>query len=222
MISRISTYAESNKILLQRFNISSDVINKMVPVVNSQINEGRITASEQPYFIDFYDKSNVQIPFHDVNRYKWTVNRFFDKRDMRFNYEFIHEYKKTWYFSYTAAHSNQVISFLEAVNKSGNGTYIYNKRDKYIPYRINNGFITFNRGDACECSSVRQQLNQNININTNAYNKLVRREYELLCQRCNSLYINQTTKMYRFEILVNYTQTIPYIFGKTNHLMTIS
>ena len=86
---------------------------------------------------------------------------------------------------------------MEAVNTSENGTYIYNKRDKYIPYRINNGFITFNRGDACECSSIRQFLNQNLNINTNAYNKLARREYELLWPHRNSLFIDQNTNMYR-------------------------
>ena len=54
---------ESIKILLQRFNISSDVINKRVPIVNSQINEGRITASGQPYFIVFYDNQMYKLHF---------------------------------------------------------------------------------------------------------------------------------------------------------------
>ena len=75
--------------------------------------DGRLQSSGLPYFIDFFDKSNEQIPFHDVNRYKWNINRFFDKRNMRFNYQFIYEYHKTWYFSNSANHSNQVKSFLE-------------------------------------------------------------------------------------------------------------
>ena len=33
------------------------------------------------------------------------------------------------------------------------------KKDQYIPFRINNGFITFNRGDAIEIKNIRPQLN---------------------------------------------------------------
>ena len=43
----------------------------MVPVINNNISDGRMTASGQPYFIDFFDKSNEQIPFYDSNRHTW-------------------------------------------------------------------------------------------------------------------------------------------------------
>ena len=73
---------------------------------------------------------------------------------MTYNYQFLREYKKTWYFNKNAQHSNQVKSFVEAINKSGNGSYMYNENDEYIPFRLNNCFVTFNRCDAVESTNI--------------------------------------------------------------------
>ena len=67
---------DSVKMLLQRFNISSDTINQMIPVINSHVEDGRYTASYQASFVDYYDKSNEKIPFFEQNRFDWTGNRF--------------------------------------------------------------------------------------------------------------------------------------------------
>ena len=77
------------KILLQRFNISDDSIKTMAPVINSHIEDGRLTASGQPFFVDFYDKSNEPIPFFENFRFNWSGNRFFDKRNGTYNYQFL-------------------------------------------------------------------------------------------------------------------------------------
>ena len=200
------------KILLQRFNISGESINKMVPIINNQVQDGRMAASGQPYFIDFLDRTNDQIPFFESHRNTWGANRFFDKRDLRYNYQFIKEYQKAWYFNDNPRYQNQVGSFLEAVTNSGNGTYIYSDRNVYIPNRINNGFITFNRGDAMECNAIHPKLNQNRIINTNNYNKLVRKEYEKLWQYRQSMCIDRVSNTYRQEFMIQYKRTIPQYF----------
>ena len=195
-IKQNSVDPKSIQLLLQRFNISGDTIKKMVPVVNSQIQNGRMAASGQPYFLDYLDKSFEQIPFYDPDRHTWDANRFFDKRDLRFNYQFIKEYQKIWYFNNKPQHSNQVSSFIEAVNKSKDGTYMYCERNKYIPFRINHNVISFNRCDAMECRNLKPQLNQNRTVNTDSYNKLVKREYEQLWKYRQSAFIDPNSDTY--------------------------
>ena len=211
-IKQNSVDPESIKELLQKFNISGESIKTMVPVINSAIQNGRMAASGQPYFINFLDKSNEQIPFYDIHRHTWSANRFFDRRDIRYNYQFIKEYQKTWYYNVNPQHNNQVTQFGDAINQSGNGTYMYVEKNCYIPYRIHNGMITFNRGDPVEIKTIRPGLNQNRVINTNTYNKLVRKDYEQLAPSRQSLFIEPVSNMYRREFMINYKRTIPQYF----------
>ena len=192
-----SVSPESVKILLQRFNIPSDTIKTMVPVINTHIEDGRQIASGQAFFVDYYDRSNEQIPFFEEKRFNWTNDRFYDKENKRYNYQFLREYKKTWYFNNKAQHSNQVKTFAEAINKSENGAYIYNEKDQYIPFSVNNGIVTFNCGEAIDNKHIRQQLNQNRIITTNSHNKLARRDYELLWPNRHSLFIDQVSDNFR-------------------------
>ena len=48
-----SVSPESVKVLLQRFNIPSDTIKKMVPIINTHIEDGRQIASSQAFFVDY-------------------------------------------------------------------------------------------------------------------------------------------------------------------------
>ena len=211
-IKQNSVNPESVKDLLQKFNISGDSIKTMVPVINSAIQNGRMAASGQPYFINFLDKSNEQIPFYDIHRHTWSANRFYDRRDIRYNYQFIKEYQRTWYYNANPQHNNQVVQFGDAINQSGNGTYMYVEKNNYIPYRIHNGMITFNRGDPVDIKAIRPKLNQNRIINTNTYNKLIRKDYEQLTPSRQSLFIEPVSNMYRREFMINYKRTIPQYF----------
>ena len=140
------------------------------------------------------------------------MNRFFDKRDSRYNYQFIKEYNKTWYFNNNPQHSNQVPAFGDAIRNSRNGTYMYVEKNMYIPYRIHNGMITFNRGDPIDIKSIRPQLNQNRSINTNTFNKLAKKEYECLGSYRQSMFIDPVSYAYRREFMINYKRTIPQHF----------
>ena len=184
----------------------------MVPVINNYIQDGRMTASGQPYFINFMDRSNEQIPFYDSNRHTWGPNRFFDKRDTRYNYQFIKAYRKTWYFNNHHQHSNQVSQFGDAIKNSINGTYMYVERNIYVPYRLHNGMVTFNRGDPVDMKTIRPQLNQNRIINTNTFNKLAKKEYEQLGSYRQSLFVEPVSYSYRREFIINYKRTIPQHF----------
>ena len=207
-----SVSPESIKELLQRFDISGETIDTMVPVINNYVKDGRMTTSGQPYFIDFFDRSNEQIPFFETNRNTLSVNRFFDNRDGRFSYQYIKEYRRTWYYNSNPQHSNQIPQFIDAVKNSINGTYMYVERNTYVPYRIHNGMITFNRGDPIDIKTIKPKLNQNRTINTNTYNKLARKEYELLGPYRHSLFIDTISQSFRQEFMINYKRTIPQHF----------
>ena len=89
---------------------------------------------------------------------------------------------------------------------------MYVERNIYVPYRIHNGMITFNRGDPVDIKTIRPKLNQNRIVNTNTFNKLARKDYELLSGNRQSIFIEPTTYSYRREFMINYRRTIPRHF----------
>ena len=101
-------------------------------------------------------------------------------------------------------------NFREALTNAPDGTYIYHEKDVYVPYRINHGHITFNRGDAMEIKSIKTQLNQNRSIGTNAYNKLVWKQYESMWKIRKSIFMEPLDGTYRREFIINYARTIPH------------
>ena len=93
---------------------------------------------------------------------------------------------------------------------------MYCERNKYIPFRINHNVISFNRGDAMECNTLKPQLNQNRTVNTDSYNKLAKREYEQLWQYRQSAFIDPNSDTYRREFIIQYRQTIPQHFWQNS------
>ena len=77
---------------------------------------------------------------------------------------------------------------------------------------MHNGMVTFNRCDPVDVKAIRPALNQNRIINTNTYNKLVRKDYEQLASSRQSLFIDPVSNMYRREFMINYKRTIPQYF----------
>ena len=80
------------KILLNTHNIPTDIIDQMQPVISASVQDGQVAATGQPYFINYNDTSYNKIPLYNQQRQGWGVNRWFDKRDDRFNYQFIKEF----------------------------------------------------------------------------------------------------------------------------------
>ena len=208
-ISKNSVKPEDVKQLLQRFQIPTNIIDQMQPIINSIIQDGQVAATGQPYYIDYYDQSRNQIGFYNHHRYGWNMSKWFDSRDNRFNFQFIKEFKQVFHYHRNPTNATQVKSLREAMKNAPNGTYIYHEKDAYIPYRVNHGHVVFNRGDAMEVKQIRNQLNQNRNINTNAYNKLNYRQYQLLYDVRQSIFMDLKNGTYRMEFILNYAQTIP-------------
>ena len=208
-ITQNSVSPEAIKKLMNKFDIPSYTIDQMQPVINSVIQDGQVAASGQPYFINFYDQSDNQIRFYNHHRRGWNSNKWFDNRDNRYNFQFIKEFRQVFNFSNNPSNASQVKSIREAMENAPNGTYMYQEKGTYIPYRINQGHVTFNRGDAIEVKQIRNGLSQNRCINTNTYNKLNFRQYQLLYEIRHSIFIDSKDGTYRMEFLLNYSRTIP-------------
>ena len=210
-IAKNSVKPEDVKRLLHRFQIPTNVVDQMQPIINSIIQDGQVAATGQPYFINYYDQTRNQIGFYNNHRYGWNLNRWFNKNDNRYNFQFVKEFKQVFHYNRNPTNATQVKSLREAMDNAPNGTYIYHEKDTYIPYRVNHSHVTFNRGDAMEIKTIRNQLNQNRNINTNAYNKLNYKQYQLLYEVRQSIFIDLKNVTYRIEFMVNYSQTIPKV-----------
>ena len=126
----------------------------MQPVVNTSIQDGQVAATGQPYFINYHDNSQNQIRFNNPHQYEWNIHRWFNPNDNRFSFQFIKEYKQIFHYNQNPQNASQVTSLRDAMTNAPNGTYIYHEKDTYIPYRINHGHVTFNRGDAMEINLI--------------------------------------------------------------------
>ena len=179
-IKHNSVKPEAMKLLLKQFQIQTNSVDQMQPIINSTIQNGQVTATGIPYFVDYHDQSHNQIHFNNPNQYEWNVNRWFksNANGNRFSYQFIKEYKQIFHYSERPQNPSQVTSLKEAMTNAPNGTYIYHEKEAYIPYRINHGHVTFNCGDAMEINRIRNRLNQNRNINTVAQNKMNWKQYQ--------------------------------------------
>ena len=198
------------KILLKQFHIPMHIAENMQPIITSNIQNEQVAATGQPYFYTQNITNYNKIRINNENRYGWGTNRWFDIRDDRYNYQFLKEFKQTFHFSNNPTNASQVKNFRAALQHAPEGTYFYHKRDIYVPYRLNHGMITFNRGDAVDVKHIHNSLNQNRCINTNAYNKLRWKQYEMVWNLRKSMFIDPKDGSYRSEYIMNYIQTIIY------------
>ena len=156
------------------------IAENMQPVITSNIQNRQVAATGQPYFYNQNMNNYNKIYLHNPNRYGWGTNRWFDIRDNRYNYQFIKEFKQTFHFSNNPKNAGQVKNFQAALQHAPNGTYFCHKRDIHVPYRLNHGMFTFNRGDPIDIKNIHNSLNQNRCVNTNSFNKLRWKQYELV------------------------------------------
>ena len=178
------------KMLLKQYHIPLHIADNMQPVITTNIQNGQVAATGQPYFYNQNINSYNKIQLHNHIRYDWSTNRWYDNRDSRYNYQFIKEFKQTFHFSNNPTNASQVKNFRAALQHAPDGTYFYHKRELYVPYRINHGMITFNRGDAVDIKNIHNTINQNRCINTNTFNKLKWKDYEKIWHLRKSMFID--------------------------------
>ena len=95
----------------------------MQHIINSTIQDGQVAATGQPYFVDYHDQSRNQIGFYNLHRYGWNVNRWFDNRDNRYNFQLVKEFKQVFHHKRNLTNATQVKSIREAMENAPNGTY---------------------------------------------------------------------------------------------------
>ena len=197
--------------LLHKFNIPSNHITQMVPVINLQTQNGNKPASGQPYYLTELKSPPKRVNFYYGHFNDWGTKRFFNQLDYRCSYEFLRNYRYSIHQNDNPHDKYQAQDISQAVQGLRHGCYIYHEKEYYIPFKIGNGHITFNRGDAMEIRHIKPVLITNRIIASDVNNRLIRIQYEQFRAALVSLFINERNGTYRTEFIINHIQTIPYM-----------
>ena len=194
--------------LLQKFNIPSNHITQMVPIINPQ--NGNKPARGQPYYLTELNSHPRRISFYYAHFNDWGTKKFFNQLDFRCSYEFVKNYQYSIHQNDNPKDKSQARNIAEAIQGLRHGCYIYHEKEYYIPFKIGNGHITFNRGNAMEINRIKSELITNRIISSDVNNRLIRIQYERFRESLVSLFINERNGTYRIEFIINHIQTIPY------------
>ena len=84
------------KILLNKYNIPNNIVDQVQPIITANIQNRQVATTGQPYFYNQNITSRNKIQLYNHHRQGWELNRWFDSRDNRYNYQFIKEFKQTF------------------------------------------------------------------------------------------------------------------------------
>ena len=110
--------------LLSKFNINPDTVNQMVPIINTTVNDGQVTATDQHYFTDNLNFNMHVILLYNTNQHDSSTNCFYNHCESRFNYTFLKDYDRFIHFTQQPTNRNQPSSFGQAITNKPDGTYI--------------------------------------------------------------------------------------------------